>query len=90
MIEYVVVQSNGDRGGWIVRPCRVEYRNGHRTCGCGNLAVTAGHYTSRREAEAAILDAEEDDFLLELDRVAGPSGQKEPGQAGLLLGEGAS
>ena len=70
MIEYVVVQSNGDGGGWIVQPCHVEYRHGRRTCGCGNLAVTAGHYTTRLEAEAAILDTEEDDFLLELDRVS--------------------
>ena len=70
MIEYVVVQSNGDGGGWIVRPCRVSNTHGRRTCECGNLAFTAGHYTTRRAAEAAILDAEEDDFLLELDRVS--------------------
>ena len=68
MIEYVVVQSNGGTGGWIVQPCSVRTVHGRRTCGCGNLAVTAGHYATRQAAEAAILDAEEDDFLLALDR----------------------
>ncbi len=54
---YVVCRLNGNDGMHIVSKCGYYNNN----CSCGNLADTAGHYRSKKEAQKAAddLNAEE-------------------------------
>ena len=71
--QYVVVRENGDSGAFIVRrdgQATQEFylggsgdSNWHtisNTCQCESQAVTAGHFTSRRDANRAAFKANEE------------------------------
>ena len=65
VVEYVVVQSHGDHGAYVVRPCRVQYSSLGRSCDCGGLVNTAGHYPTRALAEEGLIEAEAEDEVFE-------------------------
>ena len=65
VVEYVVVQSHGNHGAYVIRPCRVQYSSLGRSCDCGNLANTAGHYPTRALAEEGLIEAEAEDEVFE-------------------------
>jgi len=57
--QYVVTRQNGNSGPYVVREdgylvkkwARDHWETIQDTCQCGNLAITAGHFTNKREAE---------------------------------------
>jgi hypothetical protein len=72
--QYVVVRTNGNSGAFVVArdgqitqeryaDSMVSAPTWHTikdSCQCGSMAVTAGHFTSRRDADRAAVKANQE------------------------------